>query len=130
MVSTYFWNRHNMPNLPSQTFEAFLFDNPDRIRLNWRLYTFDDRIIVDEVIRFENLAEALAQLSVRLQLPHNVHEVMRGVRAKARPQPEARAGAPSGGAPVVWTRDAIDLIALLGKPEISHFGYAPPQLTD
>ncbi|MEX1135099.1 MAG: hypothetical protein WED83_09670, partial [Acidimicrobiia bacterium] len=66
-VSAYWWFRHKHDlDLSFSTFAR----SRDLIKYsNWRLYTIDDRIAVDEVIHYETLTTSLQDLSSRVGLP-------------------------------------------------------------
>jgi hypothetical protein len=121
-VSDYFWRTQRMESPPS--FEAYLdalVSGPPLERItpknhdNWPLYTLDDRVAVDRVVRFENLN---AELGAVLQeigiawddwLPH----------AKAR---TAKAGGSTNYRSHYNERTA-GMVAALYAREIAEFGY-------
>lgn len=51
------------------SFEKFVASNTLHHYANWRIYTIQNRIAVDFVIRYEQLAESLADVERRLDLP-------------------------------------------------------------
>ena len=82
-VSHYHWELRKKASLPS--FEAFLKTpslNPQMT--NWQIYTIDDRIAVDRVLRFDRLDEELAEVAGKLGIaPLPVLEKAKsGTRAK------------------------------------------------
>lgn len=122
-VSRYFYTKRyfeerNLANFwDKDSFDQFLRYHPEQINENWRMYTYRDEIIVDEVVRYEHLESDLASVSARIGLDHNLFEDLREIRAKSDYRP---AGATSR---TVLDPDHVDLIALLCSKEIERFGY-------
>jgi len=105
-----FWDR--------DSFDQFLRYHAELINENWRMYTYRDDIIVDEVARFEHLETDLASISARIGLEHNLYEDLREIRAKSDYRPD-------GATPGTMLDPAhVELIALLCSKEIERFGYA------
>lgn len=64
-VSHYHWELRKKAELPS--FETFLKTPSLNPRMtNWQIYTIDDRIAVDRVLRFDRLEEELAEVAGEL----------------------------------------------------------------
>ncbi len=68
-VSRYFWSTRN--ERPDGLTE-YLDSAPAELLSNWELYTDNDQIAVDHVIRYENLQEELGQLCQKLALPETL----------------------------------------------------------
>lgn len=66
-VSAYWWFRHKHER--DLSFSDFVRSRDLAHYSNWHLYTIDDRIAVDEVIRYDKLTESLRDLSFRIGLP-------------------------------------------------------------
>lgn len=66
-VSAYNWyeKRHQA----GIEFAEFLYSEALDQYSNWQLYTIENRLVVDEMIRYERLSEEFAALSQRLDLP-------------------------------------------------------------
>lgn len=102
------------------SFDQFLRYHAELINENWRMYTEKDRVIMDFVIRYEDLERDLATVSRSIGLEHSIFEDMKGIRAKGDYRPKtARA------------RDLRDLfeerhrrlISILCRKEMETFGY-------
>ncbi|MEO5916778.1 MAG: sulfotransferase family 2 domain-containing protein [Luteolibacter sp.] len=78
-VSFYYWKNRAEPRAP---FSEYIDSNaPVILRKNgWGVYTIDDAVVVDSICRFENLAEDLEAIRLRLSLP----EKLELPRAKSR----------------------------------------------
>lgn len=118
-----FWNRSEAEyNWDPDDFDQFLRYRPERLNENWRLLTDCDEVIVDFVVRFERLREDLAEVSRRIGLPHNIHDDMSTLKAKAGVRP--RRARPAE----MLTGKHRTVIDLLCEKEIEAF-YAEPDTT-
>jgi hypothetical protein len=123
-VSDYFWRIKNSADPPG--FPAFVAaierGDPmgDIVRLryhdNWPLYTIDDRIVADEVIRFETLVPDLTAALARLGIPFDGWLP----RAKGAHRPRAGRGADPF---ALYTPELRDTVGRLYEKEIDAFGY-------
>jgi hypothetical protein len=92
-VSRYFYSRKYEWSHPKETrwdtesIDAFLRFNPDRINENWNLYTVQDEVIVDFLVRFEQMEADLAVVSARIGLEENIYDEMAAIRAKGGLRP-------------------------------------------
>ena len=124
-VSDYYWRTRNTDTPPS--FEAFVKAMRDGEPLdgivpgepdNWPLYTIDDQIAVDHVIRFENLTEDLGSVLSNLGIawdgwiPHGKKRVTRGSSDRS--------------AVATYTPELTRIIGDLFEKEIEAFGYEGP----
>jgi len=66
-ISRYYWKTKQDDHRPSLS--QFLADSKPETLSNWQIYTIDNKIAVDLVIRYETLHEDLARLVERLRLP-------------------------------------------------------------
>lgn len=115
MVSLYFYQTR--ARTPRQPFHDYLIENPARVLDNWAICTIGGRPVTDGVIRYEALAETIAEVSREAGIPASVAEVFRSQNAKAQHRDRSFR---------MPARDA-DLIGLLAEPELRAFGYdAPP----
>jgi hypothetical protein len=64
-ISRYYWSTKP----PRPPLSEFLAAAQARYLSNWHLYTIDDRVAVDFMVRYERLADDLATVSKRLNLP-------------------------------------------------------------
>ena len=123
-VSDYFWRIKNTKTPPS--FEDFVaaVERRDplggivRVRYhdNWPLYTIDDQIVADEVIRFENLVPDLTAACARLSIPFD------GWLPRAKGSHRPKSGKKSD----PWsfyTPELRDTVGRLYEKEINAFGY-------
>lgn len=69
-ISRHFWaNRDGGAGADAAAINAaILAERPERLS-NWPIYTIGDRIVADVVVRYENLADDLEALRLRLGLP-------------------------------------------------------------
>ena len=63
-ISRYWWDTRKEAVRPSLS--SFLETCPAKRLSNWPIYTINDRVAVDHVIRFENLVEGLKEVGDRL----------------------------------------------------------------
>lgn len=75
---------------------------------NWPIYTIDDEIVVDHVVRYEDLG--------------HLSEVLLGVGIEIGELPRAKA---SGSRREPLEQRHVDLVADVCRQEIEHFGYRP-----
>jgi hypothetical protein len=123
-VSRYFYSRKYEWSHPKETrwdtesIDAFLRFNPDRINENWNLYTVCDEVIVDFLVRFEQMEADLAEVSRRIGLDGNLHDELAAIRAKGDLRP--------GGASqeVLLEERHRTLISILCEKEMQAAGYA------
>ena len=124
-VSDYYWRTRNTDTPPS--FETFVKAMRDGETLNgivpgepdnWPLYTIDDRIAVDHVIRFENLTEDLDAVLSNLGLawdgwlPHGKKRATKGRRNRS--------------AAASYTPELTRIVGDLFEKEVQTFGYEGP----
>lgn len=79
MVSMYFmnWGKEGI-NRPGRTFEDWV-ERRQNIPLNYPLYTWKNKVIVDKVIRYENLDNELLEVYTNLGVPFNgLNEAAKG----------------------------------------------------
>ena len=112
VVSSYYWAARTKPDAP--TFDVFV-RRPRVAKLadtNARIYRIDGELVVDRVLRFESLADDLAQLWVDLSLPGEplLPHAKSGVRPAVRYQE-------------LYDDEARDLVGTLFAPAIRDFGY-------
>lgn len=113
-VSAFYWKSSHFERRP--TFQEFL--NSERVKQysNWALYTANDRVIVDKVIRYENLADELPTLATRIGLP-TVPELP---NAKSGHRPKGLLHELYGD----WERERVSQI---WRREIEAFGWQFPE---
>lgn len=98
-VSRYFFDLHKMyvapnkreaarPNWGIETPDEFIRYKPERVNENWRIYSDRDRALVDKAVRYEHLAEDLAEVSARIGLKDNLFDRMKSVRTKSGIRPK------------------------------------------
>jgi hypothetical protein len=111
-VSAYFWRNRKEPRPP---FREFLESPRVTRHINWPLYAVENEIIVDHVIRFENLSAELPRLAERVGLP----AVPEMPRAKGGTRPAVSMSELYGPA-------ERDLVRKLWHREIAAFGWQFP----
>lgn len=122
VVSRFFWDRRNAgpEQRTKQAFREYLLDHIDVVRENLNIYQIDGRPAVDDVVRYENLAEDLARISERIGLPDNISGTMRGIRAKSSQRP--RSGASAKEMFEGFEEGAL-LVSILARPEVERGNY-------
>jgi hypothetical protein len=97
-------------------FEHFLRYNPELVAENWPMYSENDQVIVDFVVRYERMEEDLAVVSERIGLQHNIYDEFKTVRTKSGIRPPRDAA-------VTPTASQRAFIARLCEREMALFGY-------
>ncbi len=127
MLSLWSWRQHR--DQISVTFDDFLsaIEDGSQDRLlaagaqywsNWPIYTIDDKIVADDIIRFENLQDDLKRVFGPLGAP--VPDALPRIKSGHRRAPDEG---------VLLTPSRVERIALLCRDEIEAFGYLPPRMT-
>ncbi len=123
-VSDYFWRIKTCSTPPSfsEFISAIEQGNdlggivPLRYHDNWPLYTIDNQIVADDVIRFEDLVPQLTQVCTKLGIPFD------GWLPKAKGNHRPKSGAKAD--PFSFYTPALrDTVGLLYEKEISAFNY-------
>ena len=129
MLSRYFWSMKARPGnreiLGVETLDQFLRYRPEYVNENWLIYTQGDRLLVDDVVRFESFESDLARISARIGLDRNLYEDMQSIRAKADFRP-AEGGEDKRRA-TIGPAEA-EIIRSLCAKEIEAFNYAVPEM--
>jgi hypothetical protein len=123
-VSYYHWNLY-MKNTNNVSFKEFLYrlndwdrPDPEQIRpprkTTWPIYTIDNKIAVDHVIRFENLDAELTQLSQTLGIP-----LQKRIKTKSHHRDPKKSIAD------YYDIESLHLIENIYRKEIECFGYEP-----
>jgi hypothetical protein len=111
-VSAYFWENRNAKRLPD--FMAFLqrMQREDLLS-NYSTYAIDGRIVVDRMLRYEDLQSGLEQVGRELALPGplSLPRTKQEFRKDRRPYTE------------FYTAEARDFVAAACAAEIDAFGY-------
>jgi hypothetical protein len=96
MLSRFFWSMKARPAHREvwqiETLDQFLRYRAEYVNENWLIYTRGDALMVDDVVRYENLEEDLGRVSAHIGLDHNLHEDMRQIRAKGDFRPGKQGG--------------------------------------
>lgn len=134
MLSRFYWSMKARPGNREiwgiEALDQFLRYRAEYVNENWLIYTSGDRLLVDDVVRFENLEGDLGRISERIGIDHNVHDDMKSIHAKSDFRPkESGLGDIEPVAPGLAIRSAdAAIIGALCAREIETFGYAPPSL--
>ena len=105
IVSSYLFRKKN----EKLSFEAFLNKKHPN---NWPIYTIDNRIVVDKLLKYENLEESLMQTVAML-----------GVRPPG-PLPRAKSGyRASRNYRDFYTEETAELVRTRFANEVATFGY-------
>ena len=119
-VSDYFWRTNNVETPPPFTeyVEALAAGDslggivPLLIHSNWEIYTIDDRLAVDHVVRYENLDADLSKVCGGLGVPWD------GLWTRAKGAHRKVSGHKD-----LYTAETRDMIGTLYRKEIDMFGY-------
>jgi hypothetical protein len=122
LISLWRWRqRHRNASISLQAFlDAIADGSPDRLRAanaegwsNWPIYTIDDRIVVDRVIRYDRLEAGLGEALKQVGIAYDG-----GL-------PRAKAGIrPSGDTTDTLSAGQRALIAEVARKEIGAFGFS------
>lgn len=121
VVSLYYWRVRNRQPTNPPTFADFVSglyhglnagNIPPRHWDNWPIYTVDDTIVVDRVVRYEKLHEDLRLLYHDLQLPSEI-ELLRAKQAIPK----------STSFRELYSPTEIRIVTELFHKEIEKFGY-------
>jgi len=122
-LSNYYWDQLQPAAFKTRSFLEYLLKKPQEVSKNWPIYTIDDEVAVDLIVKYEELETGLAALADRVGIDDDIYALMKTIRAKAGVREIVGKTSDSE----AQRRQATDLIALLGCREIEHFGYRPPQ---
>ncbi len=129
-VSDYFWRIKNIQSPPS--FEEFIraiekgdsLNDIVRLRYhdNWPIYTIDNEIVADRVIRFENLKAGLQETCTEFGIPFDGW--LPNAKSGHRPKSGKKALPIS-----FYTHELKDTVGRLYEKEINAFGYTFDELS-
>lgn len=72
VVSTYHWQKKQIPNMKHNDFTSYILNGKKMWdKKDWNLYTNNDKICVDKIIRFENINEEFRSICKYLEIPYN-----------------------------------------------------------
>ena len=74
----YFWMKHNS----DVSFEEFIKQGLAKNATNRPFYTDGEDILVDDIIKYEELDTALSKISETINYPENIAGIMKDIRAK------------------------------------------------
>ncbi|MDE2182218.1 MAG: sulfotransferase family 2 domain-containing protein [Alphaproteobacteria bacterium] len=124
LVSQYFYDQRHAPHGARPSVHDLLLSEPQLVQSNWPVYTDGNQVIVDAVLRYENLGEEVRALGVRLGLGDALSEAFASIRAKAGLRPVTATAAQ------FLSPQDIELIGLLAEREIAQFHYEPPAVRE
>lgn len=82
VVSKYFWYKKVKPKKAKKSFEEFVY-SPKLSSLNdWKLYATADQIIVDKVVKYENLHDFFLNQNI---IPYNNEMLTTFIKSDTRP---------------------------------------------
>ena len=116
-VSLYYWLTRPLEESCRPTLFDWICSIPAAVNYNWTLYTDNDRVVMDDFIRYEHLAEDLTRIGNSLNLPGDVYRTVAKKPMKTTQRPK------SAGYREVMDDQSRELITLLCHKEIAHFGY-------
>lgn len=112
-VSLYYWRTRRLPEHKRPDFATFLTSDPPPILDNWHIYTINNRVVANVVMRYENLEQDMdgALRALGLARPGELPRANCGLR-------------PEGDYRRLYTDDTRDLVASWYVNEIKEFGYS------
>lgn len=123
MVSRYHWTMKSRPQLRTlwgvTDINSFMRYRADYVNENWLTYTAGDKLLVDDVVRYEHREQDLARVSERIGLDHNLHDDMARINAKGSFRPKTETSES-----LIGPEEEAIIRGLCAK-EIELFGYAP-----
>ena len=129
-VSDYFWRIKNVQSPPSFADFVRATENGDslndivRLRYhdNWPIYTIDNEIVADRIIRFEALEDGLKETCSAFDIPFDGW--LPNAKGNHRPKTGKKASPAS-----YYTDELRDTVGRLYENEINAFGYSFQDLT-
>ena len=79
VVSNYYWDRKNSKK--DLSFRDFVLSGK-ACRSDFEYYTLNGIFAIDKLLKYENLAKELEDVSEHIGLPENIYEVLKGIQAK------------------------------------------------
>jgi hypothetical protein len=125
MVSLYWWRMRREQSAPAVSFRDFIraIASGDRTRMrahkatkysNWHIYTIGDALAVDQLGRYETLAEDLRSVMDKVGVSLGDH------------LPQSKHWARRSGVAELYDRETVQLVADIFHREIELLGYQPP----
>lgn len=88
VVSTYHWQKKQIPNMKHNDFTSYILNGKKMWdKKDWNLYTNNDKICVDKIIRFENINEEFRSICKYLEIPYN-NELEKNLKLKGNIRPK------------------------------------------
>lgn len=113
-ISMYWWTCRNVESPPSLLEFLRLAVESNRVKIsNWSLYTENDKVIVDEILRYEDLSDGFTRL----------WQIVGGHGLPVLPRAKGRARRDRRHYSEVLGPTERDLISKACRREIEHFGY-------
>ncbi len=110
-------NNHHVKRWKVNNFDQFIRYLAHMINENWTIYTESDRLLVDEVLRFEHLEQDALRLTERLGIPRALVDDLRAIKSKGNYRPK------DGTADKLIGAAEAAVIRHLCVKEIEMFGY-------
>jgi hypothetical protein len=122
IISKYYFTRQYFDTLGVAKFwdrslDQYLRYFAESVNENWVMYTEQDRIILDFVVRYEHMEEDLSEVSRRIGLPRNLYDDLKEIKAKGDIRP--RDARPD----ILLDESQKQLVSILCRKEIEAFGY-------
>jgi hypothetical protein len=113
VVSAYYWDRNNTKE--GLSFRDFVLSG-EACQSNFEYYTLNGIFAIDRLLKYENLANELEEVSNIIGLPENLNDVIKDIKAKGgyRKKPNYRE---------FYDKELHDVIDIFFAREIKLLGY-------
>jgi len=109
VVSYYFYQQHKKEKRTKGGFDAFV-EHYGKNVVDWSMYTNNDKVAVDQVIRYENLHQTF----LKIPIPYNCELLTTKVKAEFRKEKDYKK---------FYTNKSIEIVSNLFNKEIDMFSY-------
>ena len=86
---SFYYNALFTNKIKNISFKEYLLQNPDILLINWKIITDEDgKLMLDQVLKYENLKNDLAKLSEKINLDFNIYDIFKDISAKTNRRPK------------------------------------------
>jgi len=119
VVSAFYWDEKGKIEEGKEKEHFDRYVRTERIfkPVNFELYSLDGKPCLDQYIMYDNLEEDLKSLSEKLNLPENVYDVMKSIKAKGNYRKKREHYSS------LYDDESIEIVAKAFHREIEFFGF-------